>query len=382
MLTGATGLIQLLNAGDISGVAVLVDLRAVPHAENPLFRQSIIHLIDRFAAQFEPEVVDVGRYAQVFLFSSDKAEGFVAKLQAVAANFAEQHVTAPRVSIFRLPAESGRLAVLLRNAGAEPEPPAPVATLSPEEMQQLASLHKLATYERVLLTADVSALVRESPVWQLQDGHWQTAFSEVTVALDNLERAVGTPLRRDPWLLQQITPILDRRIIRHFQYEPSRLSSPRSMNLLPASVQDPAFYEFVRELTYDQRRNLIVELSATDPDLTEAGLNDALETLRLWDCRVAIDHLSLRHADPGFLPLDEIDYLKIDIGGLGAEGTDLPRVPDWMARFGLGKLVALCPEAPHQLRACLSLGFQLVERQERPLPIGRGENSAYKDYYP
>lgn len=363
MLTGVAGLIQHLGSDMTAGIAVLVDLRAVPYAENPLFRQSIIHLLDRFAAQFEPEIVDIGRYAQVFLFHGDKANGFVAKLQAVAENFAEQHLAAPRVSIFRLPAESPRLIALLRNGGLDPTPEPPVAVLTAEELQQLNALHKLATYERILQAADVSALVRESPVWRLTDGFWRREFDEVTVALDNLERAVGTPLRRDPWLLQQITPILDRRIIRHFQQEPTRLSAPRSINLLPASVQDGSFYEFVRQLTYEQRRHLIVELSVRDPDLTEKALLEAVETLRLWDCRIALDHLSLRHADPGFLPLEVIDYLKLDISGLGTAGA---AVPEWMAAFGLEKLVALAPETERQLEACLALGLHLVERQERP----------------
>lgn len=370
MLTGAGGLLRLLNSGDSRGTAVVVDLREVPYAENPLFRQSIVQLLDRFAAQFLPEVVDVGRYAQAFLFQDTNAHPFINKLKAVAADFADQHVSAPRVSIFHLPQDASRLAALLKRLapdGKAVEEPPPV--LTPVEQQQLAGLHKLAVYEQVLSGADVSALIRESPVWRWQaKTGWGLEFSEVTVAIDHLERAVGTPLRRDPWLLQQITPILDRRTIRHFQYEPTRLHRPHSVNLQWRTIVDPVFQEFVTDLTYDQRRNLIVEIAATDPDLTEAGLGDAVDVLRLWDCRIAIDHLSLRHADAGYLPLSAVDYLKLDIGGLALDDQGrAPPLPDWMARFGVDRIVAIHPRDSRVLAACLALGISLIEQRDRPV---------------
>lgn len=369
MLTGTAGLLRLLAEGDSRGTAVLVDLRDVPYAENPLFRHSIVHLLDNFAAQFQPEVVDVGRYVQVFLFTDTNAHPFIAKLKAVAADFAEQHMGAPRFSIHHLPHEAGRLAALLKKqvpAGAAltvEETPA----LSAVEHQQLAGVQKLAVYEQVLAGADVSSLVRESPVWRrAPSGVWGLEFGEVTVALDHLERAVGTPLRRDPWLLEQLTPVLDRRTIRHFQHEPSRLYSPHSMNLQWRSVLDPLFLDFVRDLTYDQRRNLIVEISAIGAGLTAEGLNEAIDTLRLWDCRIAIDHLSLRHEEPGYLPLDAVDYLKLDLMGIGGEGT-VPPLPDWMRAFGVGRVVAIHPRDAGVLRACLEMGLVLVEQRERPV---------------
>lgn len=368
MLTGTAGLLRLLAEGDSRGTAVLVDLRDVPYAENPLFRHSIVHLLDHFAAQFLPEIVDVGRYAQVFLFTDTNAHPFIAKLKAVAADFAEQHMGAPRFSIHHLPHDAGRLAALLKKlvpagaAAAEEEAPA----LSAVEHQQLAGVQKLAVYEQVLAGADVSSLVRESPVWRRgASGVWSLEFGEVTVALDHLERAVGTPLRRDPWLLEQITPVLDRRTIRHFQHEPSRLASPHSMNLQWRSVLDPLFLDFVRDLTYDQRRNLIVEISAIDADLTQAGLADAVDTLRLWDCRIAIDHLSLRHEEPGYLPLSAVDYLKLDLGGIGGEDA-VPQLPAWMMAFGVDRIVAIYPRDAGVLKACLAMGLVLVEQRDQP----------------
>jgi hypothetical protein len=369
MLTGTEGLLQLLAEGQPSGTAVLIDLRAVPHAENPLFRQSIVALVDRFAAQFRPEVVDIGRYAQVYLFQDSSADPFVAKLNAVAADFADQHMAAPRVAVYRLPAEAGKLATQLRKAAplAEKQPSSAPPALTAVEAQQLAAVHKLATYEQILSGADVSALVRESPVWRLEDGYWNLHFSEVTVAIDNLERAVGTPLRRDPWLLQQISPILDRRVIRHFQHEHARLFRAHSINLKCVTVVDAVFHEFVRDLTYDQRRNLIVELSVLDSDLTEDAINEAVDVLRLWDCRVAIDHLSPRNTDAGFLPLKSVDLLKLDIARLHVDGDGrLPALPQWMVNFGLDRIVAVHPHDDQVIAACLSLGLRMIERRERP----------------
>lgn len=370
MLTGTAGLLRLLGEGDSRGTAVVVDLREVPYAENPLFRQSIVHLLDSFAAQFQPEMVDVGRYTQVFLFEGTNAHPFINKLKAVAADFAEQHLGAPRFTIHHLPQDAGRLSALLKRTAPAAGTPADELppSLTPAEQQQLAAVQKLAVYEQVLGGADVSALVRESPVWRRVGPLWVLEFAEVTVAIDHLERAVGTPLRRDPWLLQQITPILDRRIIRHFQHEPSRLATPHSLNLQWRSVLGPVFLEFVRDLTYEQRRNLIVEISATDAGMDEEGLADAVDTLRQWECRIAIDHLSLRNLEPGYLPLGALDYLKLDIGGLAldADGTP-PPLPAWMADFGADRIVAIHPRDTRALRACLSLGLALVEQREKPV---------------
>lgn len=371
MLTGTAGLLRVLTEGYSRGTAVVVDLRDVPHAENPLFRHSIVHLLDSFAARYQPEVVDVGRYTQVFLFTDANAPPFIAKLKAVAADFAEQHMGAPRFSIHHLPQEAGRLAALLKRvAPAQPETDEHEApALSAVEQQQLAGVHKLAVYERVLGGADVSALIRESPVWRRgAAGVWALEFAEVTVAVDHLERAVGTPLRRDPWLLQQITPLLDRRIIRHFQHEPSRLATPHSLNLQWRSVLEPLFLEFVRDLTYDQRRNMIVEISALDADLTADGLADAIDTLRLWDCRVAIDHLSRHHEEPGYLPLAAVDYLKLDLGGmpLAADGS-APPLPSWMVEFGTARIAAIHPRDAEAFHACRLMGLTLVEQRDRPV---------------
>ncbi|OYQ35535.1 hypothetical protein CHU95_07350 [Niveispirillum lacus] len=368
MLTGTAGLLRLLSDGNSRGTAVVVDLAEVPHAENPLFRQSVVNLLDNFAAQFQPEVVDVGRYTQVFLFEETNAHPFISKLKAVAVDFSEQHMGAPRFTIYHLPHDAGRLAAMLKRLApavtADPPP-----TLTAAEQQQLAGIHKLAVYEKVLVGADVSALVRESPVWRWgRDRSWTLEFAEVTVALDHLERAVGTPLRRDPWLLQQITPVLDRRVIRHFQQEPSRLATAHSLNLQWRSVLGPVFLEFVRDLTYEQRRNMIVEISALDAELTADGLADAVDTLRLWDCRIAIDHLSLRHTDPGYLPLAALDYLKLDLGGLPLDATgELPPLPTWMQQFGADRIVAIHPRNREALQACMALGLSLVEQRDRPM---------------
>ncbi|MFV3126137.1 hypothetical protein [Niveispirillum sp. KHB5.9] len=368
MLTGTAGLLRLLGEGNSRGTAVVVDLREVPYAENPLFRQSIVHLLDNFAAQFQPEVVDVGRFSQVFLFEDTNAHPFINKLKAVAADFAEQHMGAPRFTIHHLPHDAGRLSALLKRTTPAAEAAEPAPGLTAAEQQQLAAVHKLAVYEQVLGGADVSSLVRESPVWRRMGQLWMLEFSEVTVAIDHLERAVGTPLRRDPWLLQQITPILDRRIIRHFQHEPSRLATPHSLNLQWRSVLGPVFLDFVRDLSYEQRRNLIVEIAATDAGMDEEGLADAVDNLRQWECRIAIDHLTLRNLEPGYLPLAALDYLKLDVGGLpmDADGTP-PPLPTWMADFGADRIVAIHPRDGRALRACLSLGLGLVEQREKPI---------------
>lgn len=374
-LTGTADLLRQVRSGHADGIAVALDLREVPHAENPLFRRAVMELVDRFASQFAPEIVETGPYAQVFLFHGTSPDAFIGKLDAVATNFAELHLSAPRFTVFRLPRDAASFAAYLRRllpAAAT----AKANVLTSVETQRLAAIHKLGTYEQVLAGADISAVVRESPVWRHAGGHWHLLFSEVTVALDSLERAVGVPLRHDPWLLQQVAPILDRRVIRHFKTETSRLQSPHSINLLASTVVDRAFQDFMRDLSFDQRGNLIVELSVKDPDLTREALEEAVDALRLWDCRIAFDHLSLRNTDPGFLPLAAADYLKIDMRGLHqATGAWEPRLPDWMLRFGVERLVALCPGPAEEVAVSRALGFELIERHHRPPRDGAAAGS-------
>lgn len=368
-LTGTADLLRQVQSGQAGGVAVALDLWEVPHAENPLFRRAVMELVDRFAGRFTPEIVDTGPYSQVFLFHGTSPDPFIEKLHAVASDFAGQHLTAPRFTVFHLPADTARFVAHLRRLLPAADDPRPSA-LTPAEAQRLAAIHRLGAYEQVLSRADIAAVVRESPVWRHDaDGVWSLLFSEVTVALDSLERAIGVPLRHDPWLLQQISPILDRRIIRHFQTEPTRLQSPHSINLLAGTVVEPVFQEFMRGLSFDQRVNLIIELPITDPDLTRERLEEAVDVLRLWDCRIAFDHLSLRNTDPGFLPLAAADYLKVDMRGLDqATGAWEPRIPDWMLQFGLERLIALCPDSSCETALSRTLGFRLVERRTRPPP--------------
>lgn len=329
-------------------------------------------LVDRFAESFQPEIVDIGPFAQLLLFHRKSADTFIEKLEAIGSDFTAQNMASPRFAIFRLPQDADRLEQYLRRGATAPHrQQRPTPSLSSTEAQWLSSVHKLSTYERILSGADISAVVRESPVWKLHDGAWHLLFGEVSVAIDNLEKAVGVPLRHDPWLLDQIAPILDRRVIRHFRTEPTRLSTLHSMNLRCSTVVERDFAAFMQGLSFDQRANLIVEISFRDPDFATPKLAEAIDALRLWECRVAIDHLSLRQADPGGIGPGNVDFLKIDLRGIGevVDGLE-PDVPDWMRAFGMDRLIGMFPDTPATLKAALNLGFGIIERRERPPAAG------------
>jgi len=93
---------------------VFLDLSDLPYAANPLFRRALVDLVDQFASQYAPEIIDVGRFCQVFLFQDEAVRSFLDKLWAIETEFVDHRLSAPRVTAYALPRDTHALTARLR----------------------------------------------------------------------------------------------------------------------------------------------------------------------------------------------------------------------------------------------------------------------------
>ena len=173
---------------------------------------------------------------------------------------------------------------------------------------------KLGPLARRLQQIPMADLIRRQSAVEVQPGaKGDVVFREHYVAMPELRRRVAPTidLFADPWLLQYVLEIVDRRVLTTLgQLNFDGLRQPISLNLNVASLRTPAFLSF-HERARAHASKIVIEIQPIDifSDLTP--FIEARDWLKAQGYRVLIDGLTpmtLRYFDPGFLAPD---FIKI-----------------------------------------------------------------------
>lgn len=203
--------------------------------------------------------------------------------------------------IFELPKHSHQIFAALEGT-EEDEPQLPAADDSrPRDVDYLIAI------ELILRSADISNLVRERPVYRFsKTGEATLIQRELVVDIAEIGRIAKVNIRKKPWLLSEVTRVIDFRIMSHVLHEPNHSKSDISINFHTDTVLSPEFEDFVNRLD-----STTTSLPSIEFDLAELKAYPEIAKLaikRLKDAgwRIVIDGISVSHLVSPTEPLPPI----------------------------------------------------------------------------
>ncbi|MGH6947210.1 MAG: EAL domain-containing protein, partial [Kiloniellales bacterium] len=163
-----------------------------------------------------------------------------------------------------------------------------------------------------------------------QDAKPQPIFHEIYTSIHLLQTVLlpDCDIHGNPWLFQDLTRHLDRRMIAGLtKNDDSTLKKAFSLNFNIATLLSPDFLAFDRALNADARRTIVIEVQLIDLLADMGGFLFAREFLRERGYRLCLDgttHHSLPFADRARLGFDFVKLqwspeLADQLAGSGGE---------------------------------------------------------------
>lgn len=267
-------------------VALLIDLSHVPHIDDPAFFRVLVGRLQDRARQLDAHRFDLADHKICFVLGSQAASALDRAVKSLS-NLLVTHGK-PSVDEKRFPLRTRPdqfLAVCRDLAKAVENRPDFRA-----EDDDGKALSAFLAIERNLATADISNLLREQPIVDLSDAlHPSILAIEVFTSIRAVQDLYGLSLRRNPWLFDRVTEILDRRMLFHLARDRGRSDRRLSINLHLSTVLSDAFETFVLDQRFDWRQHLIFELSHIEMIDEPKRYADALRRLEDLGAVIAID---------------------------------------------------------------------------------------------
>jgi EAL domain-containing protein (putative c-di-GMP-specific phosphodiesterase class I) len=227
-----------------------------------------------------------------------------------------------------------------------------------------------------LHTVDLGFHVRKQPVVRMAENKRPALeFEEWTVSLDELERAIGLPIRDEQWKFQHVTEFLDFKVLDQVI---EAWSGDRSVavNFHVRNILLPRFDEMVRRITPEWRPHLIFELSVAEFLSDQVQYVKAAAKLRDHGFRVAADTVvwPFMESVAGVFP--SVQYVKMP-------WTDAFERSDAAQRTKINALIAGTPALTFVLCRCgtkenlkvgQQLGFRVFEGWGVPAPQAAAAN--------
>lgn len=326
-------LIALRDAPDGVGapkVAVVVDFRDIVRASDPRFILSLDRHLQSWLGDHPVEVFRLRGPRLVILDPADAAPALDHAIR-VLADLLHSHAFGDlRSRRYEL-----THAQQLRELAGDLHLPAPRS--SP------ATLADFLRTERSLHGADVGSLVREQAIYDFTDpDDPRETMVELTVSLDEVEERLAVDIRAHPWLFEEVTEVLDTRMLRHIARD--RVDTPRtfSLNLHIATVLDERFAAWVDDIPGARRNRLVVELPSGEAAVMPEAFARAVQRLRQFGFDTALDLVPLARAPQVALPPVALRFIKVlwPTGGESAMQT-AGLLADAAQRFGAARTV-LC----------------------------------------
>jgi hypothetical protein len=198
------------------------------------------------------------------------------------------------------------------------ESPTPVAKKEDAEKMPLDPPN-LAAIEEAIAQADLSTIIRHQPICAVtRDRKPEPAFNEIFTSIAMLCETLmpGIDIQANPWLFQDLTQHLDRRMISYLaQNGEAAQGQPFSVNLNVSTLLSPEFLDFDEKLNKGTRGGIVIELQLFDvyADLGSfLFARDFLHERGYKFCLDATTHMSLPLIDREELGFDLVKLLWND----------------------------------------------------------------------
>jgi hypothetical protein len=227
---------------------------------------------------------------------------------------------------------------------------------------------KLAIVEEAIAQTDLSTLIRRQPICAVARGRKpEPAYYEIYTSIELLRQTMmpDIDLRANPWLFQDLTKHLDRRMIAYLaQNDDATLLHAFSINLNVSTLLTPEFLDFDEALNSGTRGSIVIELQLFDVFADLGNFLFARNFLRERGYRFCLDamtHMSLPLIDREELGFDLVKLvwsadLYDQLSGVRGQG-----VREAALKMGSERLILTHCDTEQALEAGDSLGITLYQ---------------------
>lgn len=294
-----------------SQAAVFVDLDRVPHIDDRFFFRV---LKNRILDSIDAEKVDVfllSRHRLCFVGGEQKIAEIYRKIEHLSHLLLEHSKAAIDLEVFDLRRQRDdfvdRCRRLVDEARQE-EGDEEETTFSDED----ENLSRYLMIEETLHSADLSSLVREQPIYDLEDKEEPKIIAyELSSDIENLEDMFGTSIRQNPWLFDRVTEILDKRMLFHLMRDRSGTERVLSINIHMANVLSEEFKAFAQRSSFGWQRHFIFELPFSEVVTDPTRYRHIIERFRTYHAMGAVDGVPWSRMKELHNSADTIQMIKV-----------------------------------------------------------------------
>ncbi|GGE83335.1 hypothetical protein [Niveispirillum cyanobacteriorum] len=339
--------------------AVILDLSGLLHVDDPVFRRMLRQWLvgDEKPTADRTNVIlfDTGKDKLVLSIPDSLLTERRQALGRVAEALASHHRGELRTAWFDLSRRADDFADAVRDLveqmGSEQYPDAPPAA---------DALDKFMEMERTLHAVDLSSLLREQIIFRLDDEQGLVpVMVERTVSIEALDRLFTTHMRREPWLFDQATALLDRRMLYDLLRDDAVHALPIAIKLHAATVAGEEFREMTARFPARLHGKLVVEMPflewVADRELYRKALNQA----QADEVAVAVDHIPALAPSDTELPV--VDWYRIPWLGDDGAPVDLSGGIAWLGPMARTRCILTRCRDDQALEDARTLGFRYVE---------------------
>ncbi|KAF0115602.1 MAG: hypothetical protein FD149_1536 [Rhodospirillaceae bacterium] len=180
---------------------------------------------------------------------------------------------------------------------------------------------------------DIESIIHEQPVYHISlDGKIDELCAELYVSMRDIKRSLAFRINGSE-TMTQITSILDFRMLKHLVKDRFTANRTFSINMHLKNVLSDEFDALILD---SQPQNLFIELAYSEILRSIDDFRTTVTKLSHYGIRIIIDHVPLEVFPYLFIPLDEIEFVKIvwdasfetttRLGDLTAQADQLPQV--------------------------------------------------------
>lgn len=168
---------------------------------------------------------------------------------------------------------------------------------------QVLTPERLSHIESELGKTNIAHALRRQPICAAKADGFKTMFEEIYINITSLSEMISTEvnLTSNMHLFTYLTQILDRRVLEIVRKSPTTyLRSAISLNLNVESLLSDFFVEFDRNLDAKMKKNIVIEIQASNIFSNIQAFMTATEMLQKNGYRICLDGLNML----GFKQLD------------------------------------------------------------------------------
>lgn len=249
---------------------------------------------------------------------------------------------------------------------------APAQMALPAEVMATRSRNfdSLMALELMLRSADISNLVRERPVFDFSDPNNPVVVAtELVVDIAEIGRLAKANVHRHPWLLDEVTRLLDYRMLAHLLREPGHCQPATSVNLHIETVLSDDFVSFLEKVNTNPPTLPSIELNLTELKAFPELATEAVARLKEAGSKVIVDGITTNDlikpteklpTIAGGYKFDWRNSLALDAANFDAPAAAAAIAPE-LHRLGVANCVLLHCHTPTVIERGLAIGFTLLE---------------------